>query len=72
VRGIEGQIAARIAEQGRLMLRPWRWQRRRELRHELRELFAALDAAIDKAAAQGPRRSQKDAFRRAVSVRYGP
>jgi hypothetical protein len=71
-REIEGWIAARIVEQGRMMLRPWRWRRRRELRHELSELFAALDAAIDKAEAQGPRRTRRDAFRRATAVRYEP
>ena len=55
-----------------MMLRPWRWRRRRELRRELSELFAALDAAIGKAEVQGPRRTQKDAFRRAAAIRYEP
>lgn len=73
LRGIEGQLAARIVEHNRLMLRPWRWPRCRQLRREMSELVTAMDDAFVKAGAQRPRRSQKDAFRHALGVRYdGP
>jgi hypothetical protein len=68
-RRIEGEIAGRITECDRLLLRPWSWRRRARLRRELPGLLADLDAAIDEAAAQRPRRSREDILSRGA-IRY--
>jgi len=70
-RRLEGEIAARIVERGRLELRLWRWRRYAQLGRELEDLFADLNAAIEKAAAQSPRSSRNDVFRSALGIWYG-
>ncbi len=72
VRGIEDQIAALVAEYDRGLFLPWRMRRRRQIRRELRRLLPVMEAAFAEAAEAVPRKGRKDAFGRAVSVRYEP